>query len=98
MAMETRLRTTKDQGPPPGSHPSVPKMRNKIIRKGLLLFYMDSCPGLAVVTFISLLMNAACALRWYSTRKRNTRNPLLQTQYRESLVEEVNDIQGIVSI
>jgi len=73
-------------------------MRNKIIRKGISLFYMDSCPGLAVVTFISLLINAAVALRWYSTRKRNTPTPLLQTQYRESLVEDENDIEGVVSI
>ena len=98
MVMVIKSRTTKDREPPPDFHPSVPKMRNKIIRKGILLFYMDSCPGLAVVTFISLLINGAFALRWYSTRKINTPTPLLQTQYRESLVEDENNIEGVVSI
>lgn len=99
MVRATRSRTTKDHGPPAGFHPFVPKMRNKKTEKGILLFYMDSCPGLAVVTFISLLINAAIAFRWYTTRKSDTPNPLLQTQYHESLVENGGDeATGIVSI
>ena len=35
MVMVIKSRTTKDREPPPGFHPSVPKMRNKIIRKGI---------------------------------------------------------------
>ena len=81
-----------------GLPPFVPNMRNKIIRKGILLFYMDSCPDLAVLTFISLLINAAFAFRWYTKRKKNTSNPLLNIQYQETLVEQETEVDGIVSI
>ena len=96
--MAIKFKTTKDQELLMVLHPFVRNTRNKIIRKGILLFYMDSCPGLAVVTFISLLLNAAFGFRWFNMRKRNAPNPLLQTQYRESLVEAENDLEGVVSI
>ena len=57
---------------------------------------MDSCPGLAVVTFISLLINTIIGLRWYANRKKDI--PLLQTQYRASLIEHEDDPSAIVSL
>jgi len=55
---------------------------------------MDSCPGLAIFTFLSLLFNTAFAIRWYVNRKRNT--PMLQ--YQASLVENIDTNSPVVSL
>jgi hypothetical protein len=41
---------------------------------------MDSCPDLAIFTFLSLLFNAAFVIHWYTKRERNTSMPDAQYQ------------------